>query len=629
MATIDELVTMLRYEVASGTESAIERFQRGLDDVGGKVGSLGKSFDRTERSERTIDKTTRMLNASWDKTAKGINAAKRATAGLTTGFKTLGVVSMVTSGVMAAWGVNAAKNASQLNKTSYSLQLSTDQVQEMGGVYEELGGTLQDFANDAANYRAKTGKAFDLDAMKVVADEMRGMTESQALFWGQAQGFTDTGIRAMHEYINSIEEIVNKKRGLGHFADPKDIENLGKFDVAWKNLSNTVSGLSASFQAGMSAGGATSALDVLGEALSKNTNAFKDWGDAIGNTIGNLIDGAVADFGRLNTLLGKERTPEAIAVMTSSDENVRKENLKRLQTERDQKAAGNKAALVINIGKAIFTEATISDAIDTYHASQEIIDKPLETAKHFDLIASRGQHAPAIDALAEGLIDEWRNMDGWKNRLIPPQMKRKEAEEFAYRIVVEKEMLPQWLMLDADTRSEVSEKAFRQGAGDESIYDQIRDPASFAKTINNQTPTAEQRSVNAAVAKVSEFSSQDLHPESEMDKEYFRPEQVAEEMREKPNPVPASSLFGNVSPNVRVQFDPALMPAMPSHSLRLPQSPRPELSRNTDGSVTVQHASITINAPTGDGNDIYDSFGGNIRNIRNAVTPTTAFAEGR
>ena len=59
---------------------------------------------------------------------------------ITDSMKSLGIVSAVTSGIFAAFSVNAAKDATSLANLAQSTGVSVKEIEALGAVYEKMGG---------------------------------------------------------------------------------------------------------------------------------------------------------------------------------------------------------------------------------------------------------------------------------------------------------------------------------------------------------------------------------------------------------------------------------------------------------------------------------------------------------
>lgn len=179
---------------------------------------------------------------------RALNSVNKVVRGITDKIKTLGIVSAATSGIMAAWGINAGKSAQDMQNLAQSLGLHTDELQQLHGLYGQLGGDAKEFAQDAWNYYNMSGKALDVDAMTSIARDFAGASKEYTQQVLRANGFTETFIRGV---LQGADEI-RKKAGDAPFASEDSIDQLYGLRLEWNKLKQTIEPLSIEVQAAVS-----------------------------------------------------------------------------------------------------------------------------------------------------------------------------------------------------------------------------------------------------------------------------------------------------------------------------------------------------------------------------------------
>lgn len=288
MPTVDELVTILKYQMDDESRQALEASADGPDRAKRATDALGQAQGRAEQQGRVFEGTTDRVNRTFGLTDKAVGMAGRTIGAATDFLKNFGAVGMVTSGIMAAWNVNATNQAASLTSMAHSTQLSTRELQAMGSMYDRLGSNMQTFANDANKFQQITGQSLDLDHMIELADRLSAMSDREALAAGRAFGLSDDTIRILRENRDGLREAYAEAEKLGHINNEGQIESLNRMGAAWSDLSGTIKGNSIDFQAGM-AGEMTEGVNKLTEALSKNKEAYKASGEVIGSWARNVM----------------------------------------------------------------------------------------------------------------------------------------------------------------------------------------------------------------------------------------------------------------------------------------------------------------------------------------------------
>lgn len=282
---VDELVTLIKYEMDAHSKKI-------LDDA---------------------DKASKKGTANVNANSKAMKAATGVTSKLADTIKGLGVVSGVTSGIMAAWSINAGKEAARLSNLSQAVQLNMQDIQQLGSVYEQMNGDAKTFAQDAANYFNTYGKKLDVKAMKELADTFSKMAPDMAQHMGKAYGFSDDMIRVLMKGPGAIQAMTDKAERLGHVVKEEDIKSLAAMNSSWNDLKNTVSATSMVFQAGMSPA-MTDGMNTLTEAISKNKEAFRLAGEVIGGygkTLADVVAGLINGKGAIESFYAAAKmTPD-------------------------------------------------------------------------------------------------------------------------------------------------------------------------------------------------------------------------------------------------------------------------------------------------------------------------------
>lgn len=340
-ATVDELITVIRYEMDAHSKAVLEQVDKASEKATGRLNLQNKAM-------RTVS---------------------GATGRLTDLVKSLGIASGVTSGIMAAWSINAGKEATRLTNLSQSTQVSIKDIQQLGSVYEQVGGDAKSFAQDAATFFNTYGKKLDVGAMKELAKTFSTMAPDMAQHLGRAYGFSDDMIRVLMKGPEAIQAMTEKAEKLGHTVSEKDIAALNEMNISWESLKSTVSATALTFQAGISPV-MKDGFEALTEAISKNREAFRlagetlgGYGETLSTVIANLIDGrsVMESFYAAAKMTPEETKKNAQAVMAKGDDAIWTEQYKE---GLKSKGYSEKEADVVrpektNFGSSIYPTLTI------------------------------------------------------------------------------------------------------------------------------------------------------------------------------------------------------------------------------------------------------------------------------
>ena len=138
MAVIDELVTILRFDAPASSMKALEGVQKSVSNITDKIAGLG-------------------------------------------------FASAITSTIMAAWGINAAGAAKDLNSLALATGANQKEIQQLQAMYAQVGGSASDFARDAENFFNNTGQSLTIEKMKELSVEFSSMAEREAVQRGTAR----------------------------------------------------------------------------------------------------------------------------------------------------------------------------------------------------------------------------------------------------------------------------------------------------------------------------------------------------------------------------------------------------------------------------------------------------------
>lgn len=312
---VDELVSLIKYEISSSSKQALA----------------------------DADKSSKKMIANANLQSKAMRAASGVTGRLVDHVKNLGIVSGVTSGIMAAWSINAGKEASRLTNLSQAAQVNVRDIQQLGSVYEQVGGNAKNFAADATAFFNTYGKKLDVEAMKDVAKTFSTLAPDMAQQLGKAYGFSDDMIRVLMKGPNAIQAMTDKAEQLGHVVKEEDIAALNAMNSSWNDLKSTISATSLAFQSGM-ADGMTRTFDNLSQMIAANQSEFQKWGDGVGSLI---EDVAARVFGQKSQL-------------QKDWEEIR--NLERKQAEDRAKALKRESASLPDAGAVDETVGKIKKA---------------------------------------------------------------------------------------------------------------------------------------------------------------------------------------------------------------------------------------------------------------------------
>lgn len=207
--------------------------------------------------------------AASSKTA--LAGVDKAIGGITDRMKGLGIVSAITSGAFAAFSINAAKDATNLNNLSFSLGINRREIQALGAVYQKLGGNMKNFTSDADAFYRMTGRNLDAERLMSLSEEFSKMQEDEAKVKGRGAGFSDDMIRLLQKGPSEIRRMTDEALKYNATSD-QALEDLDKFNKKWTEATSTISKIAGEIQ-GAFAKPLTEAL----EYAQPHLNAFADW----------------------------------------------------------------------------------------------------------------------------------------------------------------------------------------------------------------------------------------------------------------------------------------------------------------------------------------------------------------
>lgn len=436
---IDELITLIRFDMPKSSSSALDGANSRVENLTKSVSGFGKDADAAfKSSEKGVSRFTRTI-------------------------RDMGLASLAAGSLTAALGVNAANNANTLMYAADAANITTDRLQQLESVYRSVGGSASNAARDAQAFFRMTNTAMDDNALDVISSHIEGMNEAQKNDFLQSMGFSQDFRRVVNIGEEEFQSRMAKAEKF-HSITRNEIDDLVELDSAMGNFNSRLSAISESLQ-GKLAPGFTSFFTAMEEGLNRNEDLFQSWGNSIGSTLTNLFDGFRGNIGRLNEILEGERTDEAIAVMQSDDENIRRENLERLRSDATQRSIGNYAGFVIGAGKAIWTDSTIAGEYENLKNLEKTSWAAVETAEHFDNIATRGHDYASIDSLSVSISERMRELfSSYGMRPIEEEAQdfQSTARDFANEIV-KSGSLDEWLSSSKDYREMAIMDVFSRG----------------------------------------------------------------------------------------------------------------------------------------------------------------------
>lgn len=205
-----------------------------------------------------------------------LSGVDKAIGGITGKLKSLGIVSMVTSGVFAAFSVNAAREATSLANLSDAIGVSKKEIQSLGAVYKQLGGDAKTFASDAAAFKATTGNNLDLDKMVELSRTFSSLSNDAAYRLGQAYGFSNDMIRVLRQGPDALRAMA-KETAEWHTLTENATKNLEELDKQWASTSGITSAIAG---------------EVQGAFAPELTNMLKDFTEFLKENKADIISGA-------------------------------------------------------------------------------------------------------------------------------------------------------------------------------------------------------------------------------------------------------------------------------------------------------------------------------------------------
>lgn len=202
---------------------------------------------------------------------------------ITDSMKSLGIVSAVTSGIFAAFSVNAAKDATSLANLAQSTGVSVKEIEALGAVYEKMGGSAKNFASDADAFRKNFGGTLDLEKMISLSTQFQGLSKEAAFQLGRAYGFSDDMIRVLMKGPDELRRMGEEAKK-NNTTNEKSLENLKALDSAWVDLKNVIGPVAKEVQ-GAFAPVLEGGLTWLAKLLEENKDSIRETMNAIGESV--------------------------------------------------------------------------------------------------------------------------------------------------------------------------------------------------------------------------------------------------------------------------------------------------------------------------------------------------------
>lgn len=207
---------------------------------------------------------------------------------ITDKVKSLGIVSAVTSGLFAAFSVNAANEAMDLAKLSHSTGIATDEIEAMGAVYRAVGGDAKNFWADAEAMKRTTGRSLNIESMIKHAEVFAGMSKDVAYQMGLAQGFSKDMIRVLMMGPDQLRSMATE--AVKYNSTSKDsLDNLTDLHKAWAGFRSTMTPIANEVQAAF-APLLGDGLKTLGDFLKENKESIKEAMTAISGAFSGALD---------------------------------------------------------------------------------------------------------------------------------------------------------------------------------------------------------------------------------------------------------------------------------------------------------------------------------------------------
>lgn len=390
MPVVDELVSIVRFDVDAGSEAALEGAKQKVDD-------LEESTKNLEPAAQGAKSATEALSTAMNGAAPNTDKLKTSMDGLEdTGKKldavmdgigkklaAIGIAGAVAGGLAVARGawnmtLRYGKEADEMAKLGESLGTTGEQASRWDAAITTSGGNAKKVFADLQKIGIKKPK-FGLEEIYEVADKLSSMDLSKARFEGKVMGLGEDAARFLHQGSEGIKEALAKAEQSGHGFLQRHIDDLQKANQRYVQLEKTIDGFRGRL-AGELAPAVENALNNINASLVKNQDAWDVWAEEIG---------AIADRVSLaiNGVTGIARTSkEGDEAARSEDAGVRQEEIGRREKDlfwssMASTAHGlNSAAFYAMAGKP----GMAVDALTRIYSRTENLVKPLEEARDID-----------------------------------------------------------------------------------------------------------------------------------------------------------------------------------------------------------------------------------------------------
>lgn len=336
MATIDELVTVIRFDV---DEKGLQKLQS-LDGVTAKAGDgavkMGGGFDQAGKKITGAAKNTDKLADSLKRVA-------------------IGAVSALSAGAAMSFALNVGKDAKQTDDFSKALDLNTSEMKLWESAIRSAGLSSQSFRSDLAKIQQERGSVSfddllqDADHLKRLVDENGGKL-GDAMLQGEAWGYSRDMISFLAKGSQGITAALEESRRKGQQVSDEVTAANAKLEGSYRSLWETIDSVGQKV-VGRFAPALTGAADAIGEAIARNQGVFEGWGDSVEATINRVIAGLSNDIESLNRATENLKTVEErnrIASLTPEQADA----------EREEREQSTRIERLFSGGKTLWNMAT-------------------------------------------------------------------------------------------------------------------------------------------------------------------------------------------------------------------------------------------------------------------------------
>ena len=230
-----------------------------------------------------IDELVSLIRFDMPATSKSALAGVSKTMSrITDQIKGLGIVSAVTSGIFAAFSVNAAKDATSLANLSESIGVNMQEIEALGAVYERMGGSAKSFAADADAFKRSFG-TLNIDKMVSLSEQFQGLSRDAAYQFGRAYGFSDDMIRVLRQGPDAVRSMAEEAKKY-NTTNKQSLDNLRSLDKAWVSLKGVIGPVAKEVQ-GAFAPVLEGGLTWLANLLKENKDSIRETMNAIGESV--------------------------------------------------------------------------------------------------------------------------------------------------------------------------------------------------------------------------------------------------------------------------------------------------------------------------------------------------------